>query len=71
VKLQYSLVCSKGVAVDADAADPSTTPSTGTLGDGADHPGAEAPVRASEELHGGRLLDLPKKAKSTLQILLG
>jgi hypothetical protein len=72
VKLQYSVVCSKGVTADADAADPSTTPSTGTIS-------LKAPVT--------QVLKLPfahpksctvvvysifaKKAKSKLQILQG
>ena len=72
VKLQYSVVCSKGVAADADAADPSTTPSTGTLS-------VTAPITQVLKLPFAHPKSctvvvysiFPKKAKSTLQILLG
>lgn len=72
VKLQYSVVCTKGAQVDADAADPTTTPSTGTLS-------VKAPITQVLKLPFAHpkactvvvYSIFPKKAKSTLQILQG
>ena len=72
VKLQYSVVCATGATADADAADPSTTPSTGTIS-------LKAPVTQVLKLPFAHPKSctvvvysiFPKKAKSTLQILQG